>query len=165
MNLDIARRAKTALAYLGRRQLPDGCITDDGDNRILGVWDSVHSLRAFALWREELSPSLREALERLRAFLKSKETPEGLMSWGDREPEQYSAETSSEYITALLHLGLSDEVKPKLARLRRAQLPSGPCRENHGHIPEVFQTMPSVTAFVLRTFCMMDALPSYPKQA
>ena len=165
MNLDISHRVKTALAYLSRRQLEDGCITDDGKNRILGVWDSVHALRAFALWKEELPAEQREALSRVRAFLKSKETPEGLMSWGDREPLQYSAETSSEYITALLHLGLCDEVKPKLARLRRAQLPSGPWRENHGHIPEVFQTMPSVTAFVLRTFCLMDTTPAYPKQA
>jgi hypothetical protein len=154
-----------ALDYLGSRQLDDGCITDDPRNLILGVWDSVHALRAFARWKEVLDAPRTESLARVRAFLKGKETPQGLMSWGDREPGQYSSETSSEYLTALLHLGARDEALARVERLRGAQQPSGAWRENHSHIPEVFQTMPSVTAFVLRTFCLLDLKPARPQQA
>jgi hypothetical protein len=154
-----------ALAYIRSRQLDNGCITDDRRNLILGIWDSVHALRAFARWKEELSPAQAESLERARAYLKGNETPEGLMSWGDREPGQYSAETSSEYLTALFHAGARDEAAARVMRLRGAQLPSGAWRENHSHIPEVFQTMPSVTAFVLRTFCLVGLSPPRPEQA
>jgi prenyltransferase beta subunit len=154
-----------ALGYIRGRQLENGCITDDSRNLILGIWDSVHAFRAFARWKEELGPAQAEGLERVRAYLKGNETPEGLMSWGDREPGQYSAETSSEYMTALLHAGARDEAAARVMRLRGAQQPSGAWRENHSHIPEVFQTMPSVTAFVLRTFCLLGLSPARPEQA
>lgn len=162
---DLAPALSRAFTYLQVRQGPDGCITDTAQNRILDTWDSVHALRAHSLWRTQLSAAQQETLARLRAFLQRQETPEGLISWGDREPQDYSAETSSEYLTALLHLGEHDRVAAKLDVLHQAQLPAGPWREHHCHIPEVFQTMPSVTAFVLRTFCLLERLPRAPEAA
>ncbi len=164
-NTDTKGVVARALAYIGSRQLEDGCTTDDSHNLILGIWDSVHAFRAFARWKEALDAPRTEALLRVRAFLKANESPQGLMSWGDREPGQYSSETSSEYLTALLHVGARDEALARVARLRGAQQPSGAWREHHSHIPEVFQTMPSVTAFVLRTFCLLGLSPARPQQA
>jgi len=154
-----------ALEYIGSHQLGDGCITDDSRNLILAIWDSVHAFRALARWKEELSAPQAERLSRVRAYLKDNETPQGLMSWGDREPGQYSSETSSEYLTALLHVGARDEALARVEWFRRAQLPSGAWRENHSHVPEVFQTMPSVTAFVMRTFNLLGLSPARPQQA
>jgi hypothetical protein len=154
-----------AFDYLAGKQLGDGCITDQQDELILAIWDSVHALRACALWQDSLSPRHEAMLQRIRTFLRANETPEGLISWGDRLPDEYSGETSSEYITALVHLGERDEALAKARILQSAQLSSGPWRENHSQIPEAFQTMPSVTGFALRVLWLADLAPSYPDKA
>jgi Squalene-hopene cyclase C-terminal domain len=154
-----------AFDYLAGKQLGDGCITDQQDELILAIWDSVHALRACALWRDSLSTRHDAMLRRLRTFLRANETPEGLISWGDRLPDEYSGETSSEYITALVHLGEKDDALARARILRSAQLRSGPWRENHSQVPEAFQTMPSVTGFALRVLWLLGLAPSYPDKA
>lgn len=154
-----------AFEFIASKQLSDGCITDTHENLILGIWDSVHALRAYALWRDQLPGQHKTTLEKLRMFLHASETPEGLISWGDKEPGEYSGETSSEYITALIHLGEKAAALAKAHTLRAAQTPSGPWRETHKHIPEVFQTMPSVTGFVLRVMWLLELEPPYPEKA
>lgn len=162
---DISQGIARAFQYMRTRQCADGCMTDNAENRILDIWDSVHALRAHSIWQAQLSAGQQETLGQVRTFLRSQETAEGLLSWGDREPGQYSAETSSEYLTALIHLGEPTLAAAKIETLHRAQLPTGAWREHHRHIPEVFQTMPSVTAFVLRTFCLLDMVPRSPETA
>jgi Squalene cyclase len=154
-----------AFDYLASKQLSDGCVTDRPDELIMAIWDSVHALRACASWRDSLSPRHDATLGRARAFLRANETSEGLISWGDRLPDEYSGETSSEYVTALVHLGERDEAFAKASALRSAQLLSGPWRENHSQVPEAFQTMPSVTGFVLRALWLVDLAPYYPDKA
>lgn len=154
-----------AFGYLGGKQLSDGCVTDQQDELILGIWDSVHTLRACASWKDSLSPRHDALLRRVRAFLRANETPEGLISWGDRLPDEYSGETSSEYVTALVHLGERTEALAKARILQSAQLRSGPWRENHSQVPEAFQTMPSVTGFALRALWLVDLAPAHPDKA
>jgi hypothetical protein len=154
-----------AFDYLAGKQLDNGCVTDRNDELILAIWDSVHALRACASWKDSLSPRHDAMLRRLRSFLRANETPEGLISWGDRLPDEYSGETSSEYITALVHLGEKDDALAKARILQSAQLRSGPWRENHSQVPEAFQTMPSVTGFVLHVLWLLDLAAPYPGQA
>jgi hypothetical protein len=157
--------AGRAFDYLAGKQLDDGCVTDQPDQLIFGIWNSVNVLRACAVWQDSLSPRHHTMLRRVRTFLHANETPEGLASWGDRSPDEYCGETSSEYITALVHLGERDEALAKATILRSAQLPSGPWRENHSHIPDAFQTVPSVTGFALRALSLLELTPRHPDSA
>lgn len=156
-----------AVSFLRRRQLADGSIVDSPDVLIFQEWDSVNALNAIAQWRDADAADISGTVEGALAFLRSREKPSGMLSWGaiDVAPTEYCTETSSEYITVLTRLGRLDDARRKAAFLRSRQLPSGEWEEVHSHIPKAFQAEPSVTGFALMSLLELDIEPLYLDEA
>lgn len=156
-----------ALRFLCRCQLPDGSVTDDPGELILQYWDSVHAVRAIALWRDAMAVDCSATVDGLLAFLRSRENSDGMISWGTRDiaSSEYSTETSAEYIMALARLGRLDEARARADYLRSRQSAAGPWEEVHSHIPKVFQTSPSVTALALMALQAVDLTPNHLREA
>jgi prenyltransferase beta subunit len=161
-----------ALAYLQQCQTPDGAIPDASivehpTANLLKNWDTVNALKAIALWRHLAPYADGGTVERALKFLRSCEKPSGMISWGTLEvsPAEFCTETSSEYISALTHLGMTDEARRKALYLRTRQLTSGPWCEVHPHVPKAFQTAPSVTGFALMALLELDIEPLYLDEA
>ncbi|MCO6010815.1 terpene cyclase/mutase family protein [Actinoallomurus purpureus] len=158
---------RDSLAYFQRCRLPDGSIAEDPGTLIFQEWDSVNALKATALWRDAVSFDDAGLVEGVLAFLRAREKPSGMLSWGVKEtgPAEYCTETSSEYIASLTLLGHLDDARRKAAFLRSRQLPSGPWEEVHSHIPRAFQAEPSVTGFALMALLGLDIEPLYLDEA
>lgn len=151
-----------ALSYFASRQLEDGSIVDDPEVLIFQEWDSVNALKAMGLWRNSFSYADPRIVRDVLHFLRRREKPNGMLSWGVLEtaPHEYCTETSSEYISALTLIGQAEEALPKAVHLRQQQLPSGAWAEVHSHIPDAFQTEASVTGFALMALAGLDLEPS-----
>ncbi|UGQ11306.1 terpene cyclase/mutase family protein [Yinghuangia sp. ASG 101] len=156
-----------ALAYFRSCQRPDGSIVEQPGTLVFQEWDSVNALKAIALWRGASAFDDGDTVEGLLRFLRSRQKPTGMLSWGAIEvgPAEYCTETSSEYIAGLTHLGLLDDARRKAVFLRSTQLPSGPWAEVHSHIPRAFQTEPSVTGFALTALLGLDVDALYLDEA
>lgn len=151
------------LDYFERVQLDDGSIAEDPATLIFQEWDSVNALKAMAIWRDVAGCERPAVVDGILGFLRSRETSGGMLRWGEREvgPGEYCTETSAEYVSALTLLGREDEARPKAGVLRSRQLPSGAWAEMHPHIPNAFQTEPSVTGFALDALMGLDVEPLY----
>src|SRR5262249_1524041 len=134
---------------------------------LLMYWDTVNALKAIALWRHLAPYHDGGTIERTLTFLRSCEKPNGMISWGTLavSPAEFCTETSSEYISALTQLGMTDEARRKARYLRSRQLPSGAWTEVHPHAPKACQTAPSVTGFALLALHELDLEPLYLDEA
>ncbi|WP_176737826.1 prenyltransferase/squalene oxidase repeat-containing protein [Micromonospora inyonensis] len=162
----------SALQYFQRCQLPDGAIPDASIARfptanLLKNWDTVNALKAIALWRDRVPYEDGGTIDRVLAFLRSCEKPSGMISWGTFEvsPAEFCTETSSEYISALTHLGLTEQATTKANFLRSRQLPGGAWSEVHPHVPKAFQTVASVTGFAMMALVELGIEPLYLDEA
>ncbi|GAB3585979.1 hypothetical protein GCM10027445_64180 [Amycolatopsis endophytica] len=160
---DLGQVVTGALDYLTGCRRPDGSIAEDPAIRIFQDWDSVNALKAIGLWPEFATGTHRRTAEAIMDFLRAREKPTGMLSWGvlATGPADYCTETSSEYVTALTLAGRGAECGAKASFLRARQLPSGPWAEVHPHIPQAFQTEPSVTGFAAMALTGLDQEPRY----
>ena len=161
-----------ALVYLQKCQTADGAIPDASivehpTANLLKNWDTVNALKAIALWRQRVPYTDGGTVERVLKFLQSCEKPSGMISWGTLavSPAEFCTETSSEYISALTHLGLREQATRKALYLRSRQLPSGAWSEVHPHVPKAFQTTSSVTGFAMMALVELGLEPTYVDEA
>ncbi len=154
-SLSVDRVVTEACEYFQMVQQPDGSIAEDPSIVVFQEWDSVNALKAMALWQEVLPAVLQAVIDRILAFLATREKPTGMLSWGATEigPAEYCTETSCEYISSLALLGYGEKARQKAEFLRSRQRPDGPWAEVHSHIPRAFQLESSVTGFAL---CALD---------
>jgi hypothetical protein len=156
-----------ALAYFQRHQLPDGSIAEEPTEHLFRCWDTVNALKAIASWRAEVPFTDDGTIGRQLGYLRSREKPSGMISMGEDyiDPDKYCTETSSEYISTLTRLGLTDQARQKAAFLRSRQLPSGGWDLVHPYIPRAFRFAPSVTSFAMMALKDAGVEPAYPDQA
>ena len=169
---EVTGQVAAALRYFGSCQQSDGAIPDGSIIRyptakLLKYWDTVNALKAIAIWGEISADWDEVRVGRVLAYLKAQEKPNGMISWGELEVSsaEFCTETSSEYISALTHLGLREEAGPKARYLRTRQSPAGSWSEVHPHVPKAFQTTSSVTGFALMALYELDEEPMYLDEA
>jgi len=180
-DISVLTAVTSALDYFAACQLPDGAIPDASIARyptanLLKYWDTVNALKAIAIWRNAATGRAGKSgaahwdnaiVDRVLAFLRGCEKPNGMISWGTLEvgPSEFCTETSSEYISALTHLGLREQATRKALYLRSRQLPSGAWSEVHPHVPKAFQTTSSVTGFAMMALVELGLEPTYVDEA
>lgn len=156
-----------AIDYFRRCQQSDGSFADDQTAVLFREWDSVNVLKAIALWHNDVPVDVTGLIEPALGFFAAQEKPTGMLNWGGAQiaPDKYCTETSSEYITALTLLGLTDRARVKAHFLRDRQRADGPWEEMHPHVPKAFQVESSVTGFALLALDGLDIEPSYLDEA
>ncbi|MFJ9894617.1 prenyltransferase/squalene oxidase repeat-containing protein [Streptomyces sp. NPDC091280] len=151
--LDPARTAGEAFGYFRAHRLPGGAVREDPAEFAMDNWDNVHVLKAVALWRDRLgaehAATAAELAEDVLGWLRTRENPVGVLTYGGANPEGYCPETTAEYVIALLRLGRPDEARLRAAYLRSRQRAGGDWEVEHPYLPADARALPSVTGFVL----------------
>jgi hypothetical protein len=163
----VRRAVDDALDYFRGCLREGGHLAEDPNILYLHIWDSVNALKAIARWRTVSSRPTDDLVTPIGEFLRSCETPDGMVGWGSSEVgvDDYCTETSAEYVTALTLLGHRESARPKADHLRTRQLPGGHWSEVYPHIPPALQAVPSVTGFAFSALTGLGLEPVYPDEA
>jgi hypothetical protein len=160
--LTLKGTVRDGLNFFRRHQQPDGALAMTEFAAPFRTWEMINALKSIGSWRCLGEVPEEDVSARLLSFLKTREQPSGMISWGDFQigPAEYCAETSAEYIRSLSMLGHHVEARSKASFLKSQQLPSGGWAVVHPNIPQQFQVTPSVTALVLSALVEADLEPN-----
>ncbi len=159
----IHRSARRAVGYLHGVQQDSGQIIL-GHHKIYNVWETVEAVRAILLWQTDSDLESDAAIKSALAFLKTAETPAGMVLHNSDHQGSFCVETTAEYIRLLALLEERDAIEQGTAErkaryLKSRQLPSGEWRIESAAIPIHLQTVPSVTGFALGAMAATNTPP------